>query len=388
MRTTTLEEYAEVNPSAGAIDRASREPVAFVPMAAVSEDGSLVAAETRPLAEVSKGYTYFERNDVLLAKITPCLENGKAVLLDKLEHERGFGSTEFHVLRPKTGVDPRFVFYLVWNQRFRDEATKHMTGSAGQKRVPAGFLRSARVPKIDPAQQRRIADILYKADAIRRKRKEAIALTEELLRSTFLEMFGDPVANPKGWPTARLAELCDKITDGTHLTPKFAATGVPFLFVRNVVSGRLSYVTDKYISEETYLELTRRCPIEAGDVLYVTVGATYGDAVVVDGHQRFCFQRHLAHLKPNRCRALPRFVHSLLRTEGVKRQADRRVRGAAQPTLNLRELRDFDVYLPPLYLQERFERAAASIESSRATAQRAAVEAGHLFASLVEAALA
>lgn len=204
---TSLEYYAEINPGAGEIDRASQEPVAFVPMAAVSEEGRLESHETRPLSEVAKGYTSFARGDVLMAKITPCMENGKAALVSNLATDMGFGSTEFHVLRARPGVDSRFLFYLVWNQRFRAEAAKHMTGSAGQKRVPASYLKQAPVPLIEPKEQRRIADILDKADVIRRKRKEAIALTEELLRSTFLEMFGDPVTNPKGWSVKPLRDL-------------------------------------------------------------------------------------------------------------------------------------------------------------------------------------
>jgi type I restriction enzyme S subunit len=211
---TTLEHYAEVNPVAGAIDRASQEPVAFVPMAAVSEEGKLGDHETRPLVEVAKGYTNFARGDVLMAKITPCMENGKAALVSNLSTKLGFGSTEFHVLRARPGVDARFLFYLVWNQRFREEASKHMTGSAGQKRVPASYLKQATVPLIEPKQQRRIADILDKADAIRRKRKEAIALTEELLRSAFLEMFGDPVTNPNGWPVKPLGDVIASLDAG------------------------------------------------------------------------------------------------------------------------------------------------------------------------------
>lgn len=212
---TTLEHYAEISPSPSPIDRSSVQSVAFVPMSAVTEQGRLANPELRPLAEVAKGYTYFERGDVLMAKITPCMENGKAALVDDLATAQGFGSTEFHVLRPRAGVDARFLFYLIWNQRFRDEAAKHMTGSAGQKRVPASYLRQARVTLVEPREQRRIADVLDKADTIRRKRKEAVTLTEQLLRSIFLDMFGDPVTNPKGWPVKRLAELAHITTGNT-----------------------------------------------------------------------------------------------------------------------------------------------------------------------------
>jgi type I restriction enzyme S subunit len=258
-----------------------------------------------------------------------------------------------------------------------------MTGSAGQKRVPVAYLKQATVPRLDPSEQRRIADILDKADAIRRKRKEAIALTEDLLRSAFLDIFGDPVTNPKGWKTGKMSDLCLRITDGTHLTPKFDRTGVPFLFVRNVEDGRLRFATDKYISRATYEELTRRCPIEVGDVLYVTVGATYGDAVVVETDAPFSFQRHLAHLKPDPQITRSTFLHSLLRSPFIKSQADRRVRGAAQPTLNLGELRDFDVILPPLKEQLVFEEVSRVVHRMRAPAESAHATASDFFESLL-----
>jgi type I restriction enzyme S subunit len=153
--------------------------------------------------------------------------------------------------------------------------------------------------------------------------------------------------------------------------------------VKNVEDGRLSYDTDKFISQTTYEELTRRCPIEVGDVLYVTVGATYGDAVVIESDTAFCFQRHLAHLKPNPKAARPAFLHNLLRSTFIKRQADRRVRGAAQPTLNLGELRDFEVFLPPISEQLKFENVAVTVRRMRTAGIHAYEATRTLFDGLV-----
>ena len=111
--------------------------VPFLPMAAVSEDGRASYNSQRPIKELLKGYTYFQRGDILLAKITPCLENGKAALLTDLPEEVGYGSTEFHVLRPGPEIDPKYLFYAVWNKTFRSTGASSFTGSAGQKRLPA-----------------------------------------------------------------------------------------------------------------------------------------------------------------------------------------------------------------------------------------------------------
>ncbi|HFV1838608.1 TPA: restriction endonuclease subunit S, partial [Escherichia coli] len=118
------------------------QEVTFLAMAAVSEKGEISSQETRILHETKKGFTYFERGDVLLAKITPCFENGKATLTNNLNTQIGFGSTEFHVLRAFPDlILPEFIFYLVWNERFRIAAAKEMTGSAGQKRVSTDYLK-------------------------------------------------------------------------------------------------------------------------------------------------------------------------------------------------------------------------------------------------------
>jgi len=112
--------------------------VSFVPMAAVDEvSGTLQAHQTRPYADVKKGYTHFKNGDVLFAKITPCMENGKAAIASELAGGLGFGSTEFHVLRAKEDVLPEWLFYFVRQPAFRSEAKRNFTGTAGQQRVSA-----------------------------------------------------------------------------------------------------------------------------------------------------------------------------------------------------------------------------------------------------------
>lgn len=204
--TVKLDDVAEINPRAPK-KLADDNDVAFVPMSAVSEEGRLEEHSTRPYSEVKKGYTYFERGDVLVAKITPCFENGKAALVENLAEQVGFGSTEFHVLRPGPDLDGRYLFYMLWNEKFRASATGGMTGSAGQKRVPADLLRRTEIRLPSLEEQRRIAAILDKADALRQKRKRTIALLDSLTQSIFLEMFGHPAANPLGLPILKFGEI-------------------------------------------------------------------------------------------------------------------------------------------------------------------------------------
>lgn len=129
----TIDEIADVNPSVDKATIPDDLPVSFVPMPAVGAgNGSIHVEETRLAGEVKKGLTAFLEGDVLFAKITPCMENGKMAIVPKLVNDYGFGSTEFHVLRPKPGMDAKYIYYYVSSQAFRDEAERHMTGAVGR----------------------------------------------------------------------------------------------------------------------------------------------------------------------------------------------------------------------------------------------------------------
>ena len=139
-----LAEYCDVNPKKGEDTRIRKGmEVSFVPMQSVSEQGDIDGSAVRTYEEVQKGFTYFSEGDVLFAKITPCMENGKGAIARGLKNSVGFGSTEFHVLRPKAGVcNSEWIYAITSFPQFRQDAARKMTGSAGQRRVPASFLAS------------------------------------------------------------------------------------------------------------------------------------------------------------------------------------------------------------------------------------------------------
>jgi len=156
-RTVPLSEAVEINPKPDRSLLSDNLDVSFVPMAMVEAGtGNIDATTVRKYAEVKKGYTYFRDGDVLFAKITPCMENGKMVVARNLHNGIGFGSTEFHVLRSRESVDPHYVYHFVASSRFRAEAAHHMTGAVGQKRVPTSFLERAEIPLPPIEDQRRI----------------------------------------------------------------------------------------------------------------------------------------------------------------------------------------------------------------------------------------
>ena len=189
-----LSEICAINPR---VDKSALDPagvVSFVPMPAVeAETGKIDVSETRNFEAVRKGYTPFRKGDVLFAKITPCMENGKMAIVPNLASKYGFGSTEFHVLRPRQGIDPRFIYHAVSNRAFRFHAEHNMTGAVGQKRVPAAILEEHEVSLPPTNEQRRIVeriDVLFAeldrgVESLRAARNTVELYRQSLLKSAF-----------------------------------------------------------------------------------------------------------------------------------------------------------------------------------------------------------
>jgi type I restriction enzyme, S subunit len=168
--TCKIKYVAQFNPSRSesAVRRFGDEMVSFLPMECITTDGKLQKVESRRISEVWEGYTYFRRQDVVMAKITPCFENGKGGLLDGLPTEIGFGTTEFIVLRPMVRrIRPAFLAKLLSLKTFRTLGADAMTGAAGQQRVPQEFVKNFRVALPPLEEQDRILEALQTATAER-----------------------------------------------------------------------------------------------------------------------------------------------------------------------------------------------------------------------------
>ena len=157
--------------------------VSFVPMESISENGQIETSRTKAIGEVRNGYSYFAEGDIVLAKITPCFENGKGAIATDLVNEVGFGTTELHVVRAGPGLDARFLFYVTKSHEFRKLGEAEMYGAGGQKRVPESFVRDFRVhvPELD--EQRMIADFLdretARLDELVERKRQLIELLRE-----------------------------------------------------------------------------------------------------------------------------------------------------------------------------------------------------------------
>ncbi|MGH8017786.1 MAG: restriction endonuclease subunit S, partial [Opitutaceae bacterium] len=281
--------------------------VSFVPMACVSEStASVLKSELRTAGKCRKGYTAFQRNDILVAKITPCFENGKIAIAD-IPCEFGFGSTEFHVVRPiPERLDARFLLHFLRAPRVRVQGERRMTGSAGQRRVPADFLSTFDIPLPPLPSQRRIAEVLDRAEALRAKRRAALAQLDSLTQSLFLDLFGDPRKKAK-YPQrvlAECAEVVSGIAKGRRLDGK-KTVEVPYLRVANVQAGFLDLSEIKTI--EALPSEIAELALKPGDVV-LTEGGDHdklGRGAMWDGQIKGCIhQNHVFRVRPEPFAAL------------------------------------------------------------------------------------
>ena len=190
----------------------------------------------------------------------------------------------------KYAVLPDYFYYL-FSAKDWSKATNRAVMGTPLNKASLGAI-SIVVPPLN--EQRSIAAVLDKVSDLIAKRRQQLSKLDLLIKARFVEMFGGIPDDEK----VMMAEIRKIITDGTHQPPKFAPTGIPFLFVSNIVTNEIHYDTEKFILEETYNELIKRTPIAIGDILLSTVGS-YGHPAVVKSDKPFCFQRHIAYLKPD-----------------------------------------------------------------------------------------
>ena len=377
-----IADVALVNPRLSAANKPAPEDlVSFVPMAAVSEQTLAIEEPVdRPYAEVAKGFTAFQRDDILVAKITPCFENGKMAFAHDLPREQGFGSTEFHVFRPKENLDGGYLFHLLRAPYVRRAGEMKMKGAAGQRRVPANFLSSLQIPLPPLAEQKRIAAILDAADALRAKRRESLAQLDTLLQSTFLDMFGDPVTNPKGWQTKKLNDLVTKLGDGLHGTPTYSDSG-DYYFVNgnNLRDGKIQVdESTKRVDEAEYLKHKKELN---HTTMLVSINGTIGK-VAFYGGENIVLGKSACYFNLIQNLINPKFLYHQIDSQYFLRYATGQATGSTIKNVSLKTMRSFPVIYPPPDLQCRFATIVESVEQQKARLRQHLAELDTLFASL------
>ena len=349
--------------------------VSFIPMTKVGEHGEFDASEIKNYSEVKKGFTNFQNGDILFAKITPCMENGKGAIAHNMKNGIGFGSTEFHVLRPDTDkITSEWLYYLTTWKAFRKEAERNMTGSAGQKRVPKTFLENYVVNLPDIDTQKSENKILRKVDDLIFLRKQQLVKLDELVKARFVEMFGDVLLNSMQWPEKTLENMADIVSGITkgRKTAEADLQEVPYMAVSNVKDGYIDWTTVKTIlATRQEIEQYRLMPddilmTEGGDPDKVGRGA-----IIKVPLKNSIHQNHIFRVRLDEQEILPSFFAEYLRHQKAKRY----FLGCAKQTtgiasINMRQLRALPTLVPPLSLQKQFAAFVERVDQQKQTVQQ------------------
>ena len=379
-----LQDICEINPRIPRIDDDTE--VSFVPMTSVSEDGEIDTSDIRPYIDVKKGYTSFKEDDVLFAKITPCMENGKGAIARGLKNGYGCGSSEFHVLRTKGQVMPEWIYYLTSWSYFRREAEKHMTGSAGQRRVPKLYLENyeIRLPELSD-QEYQVQTLTHIKEVIDYRKAELVAF-EELTKARFVEMFGFPGMDPFKYGKTKLGSCCEinpKKTKDNRLVDNIEISFVPMTAVSEKGEIDSSDVRRYEDVKKGFTYFTE------GDVLFakITPCMENGKGAVAKGlKNRIGFGSTEFHvLRPIDGISNPYWVYAITSFKSFRKEAESNMTGSAgQRRTPVSFLENYEVALPPIELQNQFADFVVRTGKSKAAVQKSLDETQVLFDSLMQ----
>jgi type I restriction enzyme S subunit len=267
-----------------------------------------------------------------------------------------------------------------------DDMERHLHG-ATMKHVNRGEFLSTRIPLPPLDEQRRIASILDQAERLRAKRRQALAHLDDLTQSMFLDMFGDPASNPNGYRRVVLGDVVHSASDGPHVSPKYADSGIPFISTRHVKPGRIEWRDLKYLSEDDAAVQWRKCRPSVGDILY-TKGGTTGVAAAVTDNRPFAVWVHVAVLKPIAPVVDSRWLESMLNSQFCYVQSQRLTHGIANHDLGLKRMVKIGMYLPPLEDQTEFAHRVSRVSELLEVNTVQLEDMDHLFSSLQSRAFA
>lgn len=356
-----------------------------------SQSGRIINKKKGNISEAGTSTHWFDSRHVLYSKLRPYLN--KVVLPD----EQGLATTELVPMLPDAKrLDRNYLMHYLRSKQFVNWITEQVAG-AKMPRVSMSVFWSHKIPLPyvdDPEksllEQKRIAAILDKADAIRCKRQQAINLADDFLRSVFLDMFGDPVTNPKGWEQKPLVELAkqDKraIVDGPFgaslKTDEYIEIGVPVIRINNINERKFVNGNFKYITEDKFEKL-KRSSVSKNDLLVARVGHTIGKACVFDqDFKALLSTTGVCKITCDEEKITYKFLEALWANYSYQQYIKSFAKGAGQPYYNLTTIKYFEIIKPPIELQLKYVRIVDEIDASVTNAEHSEESLANLFKSL------
>lgn len=289
-----IKDIAEINPRHPK-GLADSMPVSFVSMAALNEDSPTFARlEERPYGEVRKGFTHFQEGDVLFAKITPCMENGKGAVATGLRNGIGCGTTELHVLRPLDGIDALYLYRFLSQRSVRRDAAETFTSSAGQARVPTRFIEELEIPLPPLAEQKliveKVEELLTRVNAAREHLAKVPAILKRFRQSVLAAACSGELVGreqPCSYFERSLVEMGVDIQTGPFGSAlhrsDYVEGGIPLINPMHIRDGKMLPDVRFSVPPAKAVEMSRY-RLRAGDVVLGRRGEM-GRAAVVRGSQ-------------------------------------------------------------------------------------------------------
>ena len=361
-RLVRLGDVAEVNPRRPRLTVAADTPVTFLPMSAIAENSQgIIARELRPYAEVLTGYTYFEENDLLFSKITPCLQNGKHTLAKGLEEGFGFGTTEFHVVRADARLVAPYLFRVLTQTHIIERCAKSFTGTAGQQRIQPETLKNLPFSLPPIPEQRAIAAVLDSIDNAIDRTEAVIDATEQLRDSLLHELLtrGMPGWHtewkeapglgtiPAGWEVVRLGEVAE--VNRSNWDPADGTT-ILYLDLTSVIEPGILASPKELAAPDAPSRARRR--VQSGDILVSTVRPNLrGFARVSEALKNLVASTGFAVVSPGR-HINGSFAYHHVMTNQFAQCLENATTGQAYPAVRPSDVADFRLPLPPLPEQQ------------------------------------
>jgi type I restriction enzyme S subunit len=329
--------------------------------------------------EVSKGDLasskfHFTSKHILYGKLRPYL--AKIACPDF----GGICSTDILPILPNDNMDKRYICYFLRQPDIVALANSKSSG-ANLPRLSPTALSEILLPVPPLSEQKRIAEILDRAEALRAKRRAALALLDELTQSIFLDMFGDPVSNPKGWQSGKLSDVLELITYGLTVRPKYIPSGIPLISGKEIRSGTIDYENAANISHHDFEVLSQKAKPNRHDLLFSKTGSI-GHTAIVEKNVPFALAQNVARLTFAPTQVHHTYALFYLRSSSIQALAKCSVRGNAVKDLQLGVMGEFPFVLPPLKLQHEFAQRIDILQRLRDVSERASLNGEQLFAAL------
>jgi len=280
-------------------------------------------------------------------------------------------------IKDTRAVYNKFLYYHLTTINFSN-ITKKTTGLDA---ITFEDLARVRIPLPPLPIQKQIAEILEKADEAKQKRKEANKLTDEFLQSVFIEIFGDPVKNPKGWEVMKLGEVFDSIRYGTGSPPTYIENGIPFIRATNIKNNSI-VENDLVFISKLEADKIKKCELREGDLIIVRSGVNTGDAAVVPKEFDGAYAAYDLIIELKKVHSV--FYSFLINSSYGKAIIGPLSRRAGQPHLNAEQLREIEFYFPPLSLQQKFAEIVNKTEALKEKQKQSEQELEKLFQSLMQ----